>query len=63
MAISTVAFNNVSGGTLGRPRDEYMPSNTSSIDASTASTTARMRRIGWSAGIRSSVDNVDNIAS
>jgi hypothetical protein len=61
-AISTVAFNNDSGGTLRRPLAEYMPSNTSSIDVSTVSTTARMRRIGWSTGIKSSVDNVESIA-
>ncbi len=46
MAIKIVAFSNDSGGTLGRPLAEYMPSNTSSIDTSTVSITARIRRIG-----------------
>ena len=46
IAINTVAFNNVSGGTLARPPAAYIPSNTSSRSASTASTTTRIRRIG-----------------
>jgi hypothetical protein len=45
-AINTVDFNSVSGGTLRRPPVAYMPSNTGSSSASTASTTTRIRRIG-----------------
>src|SRR6516164_1142565 len=62
-AISTVAFNSCSGGTLGRPLVAYMALSSASSSPSTASTTARIRRIGWSAGTRSSVLNVVNIAN
>jgi hypothetical protein len=50
IAISTVAFNSVSGGTLDRPDAAYMSSNISSnissSSARTASTTTRILRIG-----------------
>jgi hypothetical protein len=46
IAINTVDFNNTSGGTLARPPAAYIPSNTSSISANTASTTTRILRIG-----------------
>jgi hypothetical protein len=46
IAINTVDFNNVSGGTLRRPPAAYIDSNVSFIPASTASTTTRIRRIG-----------------
>ena len=46
IAINTVDFNNVSGGTDARPPAAYMPSNTSSSSARTASTTTRILRIG-----------------
>jgi hypothetical protein len=46
IAINTVAFNNVSGGTLRRPLVAYISSNTASSSASTASTTTRILRIG-----------------
>ena len=62
-AISTVAFNRVSGGTLRRPPAAYIPSNTSSRSASTASTTTRIRRIGWSAGISFFFDDEVDIAN
>jgi len=62
-AINTDAFNSDSGGTDGRPRVEYIASNAPSSSARTVSTTRRIRRIGWSAGIRSSVDTVVNIAN
>ncbi len=51
------------GGTDGRPDFEYIASNEVSISANTASTTTRMRRIGCSARIRSSVPSDDNAAS
>jgi hypothetical protein len=46
IAISTVDFNNTSGGTLRRPPVEYIASKVSSSSARTASTTTRIRRIG-----------------
>ena len=46
IAINTVDFNSVSGGTLRRPPAAYIASNVSSSSASTASTTTRIRRIG-----------------
>ena len=46
IAINTDAFNNISGGTDGRPFVEYIDSNTGSNSTSTASTTTRIRRIG-----------------
>jgi len=58
-----VAFSSASGGTLRRPATAYMASNSASRPARTSSTTTRIRRIGCSAGIKSSVDNVVNIAS
>ena len=45
-AISTEDFNNISGGTLGRPRGGYIAASSPSRSPSTASTTARIRRIG-----------------
>src|SRR5215203_2980283 len=46
IAINTVDFNNVSGGTLRRPPAAYMASKVSSSSTNTASTTTRIRRIG-----------------
>lgn len=45
-AMSTIAFNLCSGGTLGCPLVPYMASNSLSSSASTAFTTAWFRRIG-----------------
>ena len=63
IAINTVAFNSASGGTLVRPLDAYIASNTTSRSAKTASTTTRILRIGCSAGISSSVLRVLNMAN
>ena len=46
IAINTVDFNNVSGGTLRRPPAAYIASKVPSSSASTASTTTRILRIG-----------------
>ena len=45
-AISTVAFNKCSGGTLGGPPAASMALNSPSRSANTSSTTTRIRRIG-----------------
>ena len=46
IAINTVDFNSVSGGTERRPLVAYISSKIGSSSASTASTTTRILRIG-----------------